>query len=166
MNKSRHYRGGFEYSGSLTLTRELRQTSTDAEAFLWERLRNRSLLGFKFRRQHQVGQYIVDFYCNEASLVIECDGGIHSRAEVWHHDQNREIYMSALGLHTMRFTNEEVLNETERILSEISDYLRARRSRARELKKNRSRLKLRSLTVQAGHRLRFRPGTSFTVLST
>ena len=137
MNKSRHYRGGFEYSGSLTLTRELRQTSTDAEAFLWERLRNRSLLGFKFRRQHQLGQYIVDFYCNEASLVIECDGGVHSRT--WHHDQIREAYMSGLGLRTLRFKNEEVLNETGRVLSEISDYLRARRSRARELKKNRSR---------------------------
>ena len=129
MNKPRHYRGGFEYSGSLTLTRELRQTSTDAESLLWDRLRDRLLLGFKFRRQHQLGQYIVDFYCNEASLVIECDGGLHSRAQAWHHDQNREAYMSALGLRTLRFTNEEVLTETERVLSEISDYLRAAQPR-------------------------------------
>ena len=129
MNKPKHNRGGFEYSGSLTLTRELRQTSTDAEAFLWKRLRNRQLLGFKFRRQHQIGNYVADFYCHKARLVIECDGGIHSRAQAWHHDQNREAYMSALGLRTLRFTNEEVLNETERVLSEITDYL-ARRSRA------------------------------------
>jgi type I restriction enzyme R subunit len=124
MHKSRHYRGGFEYSGSLTLTRELRQTSTDAESLLWDKLRNRQLLGFKFRRQHQIGKYVVDFCCGKAGLVIECDGGIHSRAQAWQHDQNREAYMSALRLRTLRFTNEEVLNETERVLSEISDYLR------------------------------------------
>ena len=127
MNKSRHYRGGFEYSGSLTLTRELRQGSTDAEAFLWERLRNRKLLGFKFRRQHQIGKYVVDFYCHKASLVIECDGGIHSKA--WQHDQIREAYMSGLGLRTLRFKNEEVLNETEQVLSEIRGYLRAAQPR-------------------------------------
>jgi very-short-patch-repair endonuclease len=125
MNKSRHYRGGFEYSGSLSLTRELRQASTDAETLLWNRLRNRRLLGFKFRRQHQIGEYAVDFYCDKASLVIECDGGVHSKAPTWHHDQNREAYMSALGLRTLRFKNEEVLSETERVLSEISNYLRA-----------------------------------------
>ena len=127
MNKSIHYRGGFEYSG--TLTRELRQTSTDAESLLWDRLRNRQFLGFKFRRQHQIGKYVVDFYCEKARLVIECDGGIHSRAQAWHHDQNREAYMSGLGLRTLRFTNEEVLNETERVLSELSDYLRAAQPR-------------------------------------
>src|SRR5687768_13285465 len=129
MNRSRHYRGGFEYAGSLTRTRELRQTSTDAESLLWDRLRNRQLPGFKFRRQHQIAKYVVDFYCDKAKLVIECDGGIHSSAEAWHHDQNREAYMSALGLRTLRFTNEEVLNETEHVLSEISDYLRAAKPR-------------------------------------
>ena len=130
MNKSRHYRGGFEYSGSLKLTRELRQTSTDAESFLWNRLRNRKMAGFKFRRQHQVGMYVTDFYCREAKLVIECDGVIHAKAESWHHDQNREAYISSLGLRTVRFTNEEVLNETERVLSVIRDYLRAAQPRA------------------------------------
>ena len=130
MHKSRQYRGGFEYSGSLGRTRKLRQTSTNAEVFLWDRLRNRKLLGFKFRRQHQLGQYIVDFYCNEANLVIECDGGIHSRPQVWHHDQDRVAYMSALGLRTLRFSNEEVLNETDRVVSAIGDHLRAAQPRA------------------------------------
>jgi type I restriction enzyme, R subunit len=130
MNKSRHYRGGLEYSGSLKLTRELRQTSTDAELLLWDRLRNRRMAGFKFRRQHQVGRYVTDFFCQEAKLVIECDGVIHAEAESWHHDQSREAYMSSLGLRTLRFTNEEVLNETERVLSAISDYLRAAEPRA------------------------------------
>jgi type I restriction enzyme, R subunit len=129
MNKSKHYRGGFEYSGSLRLAREFRQTSTEAESFLWNRLRNRQLLRFKFRLQHQLGLYIVDFYCKEADLVIECDGGIHSKNETWHHDQSREAYMSTLGLRTLRFTNNEVLEETERVLNEISDYLRAAQPR-------------------------------------
>ena len=130
MNKSRHYRGGLEYSGSLKLTHELRQRSTDAESLLWDGLRNRRMAGFKFRRQHQVGRYVTDFYCHEAKLVIECDGIIHAEVESWHHDQNREANMSSLGLRTLRFTNEEVLNDTERVLSAISDYLRAAEPRA------------------------------------
>src|SRR5688572_11177896 len=116
MNKPRHYRGGFEYSGSLELTRGLRRTSTDAESCLWNSLRNRRMAGFKFRRQHQLGMYVTDFYCHEAKLVIECDGAIHAEAQSWQHDQNREAYMSSLGLRTLRFTNEEVL------LSVIRDY--------------------------------------------
>lgn len=88
------------------------------------------MAGFKFRRQHQVGMYVIDFYCHEAKLVIECDGAIHAKAQSWQHDQNREAYMSSLGLRTLRFTNEEVLNETERVLSVIRDYLRAAQPRA------------------------------------
>ena len=130
MKKSRHYRGGFEYSGSLGKVRQLRRTSTDAESVLWEKLRTRQLLGFKFRRQHQFGKYIVDFYCHEAQVVIECDGGIHSKAETWNHDQNRDAYMSSLGLRVLRFTNEQVLNETEDVLSVIGNYLREAKPRA------------------------------------
>ena len=81
------------------------------------------------RRQHQLGRYIVDFYCKEGGLVIECDGEIHSGRQTWHHDQTREAYMSTLGLRTLRFTNKEVLNEIERVLKEISSYLRAAQPR-------------------------------------
>ena len=124
MNKPRHYRGGFEYAGSLSLVRELRKGPTDAESFLWDNLRNRRLLGFKFRRQHQIGKYVADFYCREAKLVIECDGGIHARVEAWNHDQNRDAYLSSLDLRVLRFTNDEVLNETTRVLAVIETYLR------------------------------------------
>ena len=124
MTRSRHYRGGFEYVGSLSHVRKLRKDETDAETLLWDRLRNRRLLGFKFRRQHQFGKYIADFYCHEAQLVIECDGGIHSGAEAWNHDQDRDAYMASVGLRVLRFTNEQVLNETESVLSLISKYLR------------------------------------------
>ena len=130
MNKPRHYRGGFEYTGSLRRLRELRKRSTDAELLLWESLRKRRLFGFKFRRQHQIGKYIADFYCHEAKLVIECDGGIHARVEAWNHDQNRDAYMSSLGLRVLRFTNDEVLKEITRVLAVIETYLREAKPRA------------------------------------
>lgn len=73
VKRSRHYRGGYQVAGLAELARELRAKETDAEALLWQLLRRRQLLGFKFRRQHQFGDYLADFYCHEACLVIECD---------------------------------------------------------------------------------------------
>src|SRR5260370_20311655 len=75
------------FAGLADLARELRERQTPAEALLWQLLRNRRLLGFKFRRQHQFGDYIADFYCHEARMVIECDGSAHDPNEQWHHDQ-------------------------------------------------------------------------------
>lgn len=103
MRKPRHYRGGFQSSQLKELARNLRKRQTTAELLLWQLLRNRQLLGFKFRRQHQFGLYIADFYCREAQLVIECDGSAHAPNEQWHHDQNRDVYM----------------NQTEDVLDEI-----------------------------------------------
>ncbi len=70
MRKQRHYRGGYDFTGLLKLGRELRKHEIRVETFLWQLLRDRKLLGFKFRRQHQIGRYIADFYCREAQLVI------------------------------------------------------------------------------------------------
>jgi len=120
VQKQRQYRGGYEFSGLVKLARELRQNQTSAEAFLWDLLRNRKLLGFKFRRQHQFGDYVADFYCRAAQLVIECDGFAHQENERWHHDQNRDAYLISYGLKVMRFKNEEVLIETDRVLSDIA----------------------------------------------
>ena len=121
--KLRHYRGVYQVAGSAQLARELRIRQTEAEAILWQLLRNRQLLGFKFRRQHQFGDYIADFYCHEASLVIECDGSVHDENEQWHHDQNRDAYMVSSGLRVLRFTNKQILDNPEMVLSEISEYL-------------------------------------------
>src|SRR5262252_5884907 len=117
MHKQRQYRGGYEFSGLVKLARQLRKSQTSAETLLWDLLRDRKLPGFKFRRQHQLGDYVADFYCREAQLVIECDGTIHQGNESWYHDQNRDIYMINQGLTVMRFKNEEVLTETDRVLS-------------------------------------------------
>ena len=123
MNRGRQYRGGYQFAGLVNLARALREKQTPAEGLLWQLLRNRQLLGFKFRRQHQFGDYIADFYCYEARLVIECDGSVHDRNEQWHHDQNRDAYMIAQGLRVLRFTNEQILNDAEKVLAEISQYL-------------------------------------------
>ena len=119
----RQYRGGYQFAGLLELARELRKKQTVAETFLWQLLRKRQLLGFKFRRQHQFGDYVADFYCHEANLVIECDGSAHDPNEHWHHDQNRDAYMTAQGLPVLRFTNERILNNTDQVLEEVATYL-------------------------------------------
>ena len=121
----RQYRGGYQVTGLVELARELRKKQTSAEGLLWQLLRNRQLLEFKFRRQHQFGDYVADFYCNEAQLVIECDGSLHESNEQWYHDRNRDAYMIAQGLRILRFTNDRILNDTEEVLEEIAKYLRS-----------------------------------------
>ena len=123
MRKRRHYRGGYQVAGLVERARELRKKQTPAESLLWEVLRNRKLLGFKFRRQHRFGDYFADFYCHEAQLVLECDGPVHESNEAWHHDQERDAYLNALGLRVLRFSNAQILNDTERVLNEITSYL-------------------------------------------
>ena len=119
----RQYRGGYQVTGLVGLARELRKKQTSAEGLLWQLLRKRQLLEFKFRRQHQFGDYVADFYCHEAQLVIECDGSVHQSNELWHHDQERDAYMTAQGLRVLRFTNDRILNDTEAVLEEIAKYL-------------------------------------------
>src|SRR5260370_40924815 len=102
MRKARQYRGGYQVSGLKELARGLRNEQTTAEGFLWQLLRNRRFLGFKFRRQHQFGDYVADFYCHEAGLIVECDGSVHEANEQWHHDQNRDAYKIAQGLKSLR----------------------------------------------------------------
>ena len=123
MRKARQYRGGYQLSGLKELARQLRKNQTSAEALLWELLRNRQLRGFKFRRQHQFGDYLADFYCREANLVVECDGSVHDQNEAWNHDQVRDAYMVSQGLRVLRFPNRQILNEIEKVLEEIGRYL-------------------------------------------
>ena len=125
MKKRRHYRGGYQVAGLAIRARELRVDQTPAELALWSLLRNRKLRGFKFRRQHQFGDYVADFYCHEAQLVIECDGSVHGENENWHHDQARDAYMISNGLTVLRFTNEQIQNDVEGVIRTISMHLRS-----------------------------------------
>ncbi|MBS1576389.1 MAG: endonuclease domain-containing protein [Bacteroidetes bacterium] len=103
----------FEYS------RELRQVSTEAEKLLWSELRNRKLNGLKFRRQHPVDKYVADFYCHEKRLVIELDGVVHDKKENKEYDQARTIELAGLKINVLRFRNDEVENDIEKVLTKI-----------------------------------------------
>ena len=106
------------------LQRQLRKNMTEAELRLWQHLRNRQLAGFRFRRQHAYGNYIIDFVCLEAMLVIEVDGGQHAVAS--HRDQARTNDLNAAGFKVLRFWNHEVLTETHAVKESIWRALRER----------------------------------------
>ena len=91
-----------------TNAKNLRKPLTPAEELFWKMVRNRKLLGLKFRRQHPVASFIADFYCHELLLVIEIDGTIHELKEVIEYDKEREIKIIELGLNVLRFKNEDV----------------------------------------------------------
>lgn len=94
---------------------ELRHNSTDAERRLWHHLRNRSLGGFKFRRQVPIGPFIADFACVECKLIVEADGGQHGSAQ----DDRRTAHLRSLGWRVLRFWNNEVLQQTDAVLETI-----------------------------------------------
>jgi len=103
--------------------RSLKKVMTPAENLLWQNLRNRKISNHKFRRQHPIARYIVDFYCHEAKLVIEVDGGIHYTPENILYDQFRTEELESLGLKVIRFRNGEVLENMSPILMEIRKHL-------------------------------------------
>ncbi|MHB9031840.1 MAG: endonuclease domain-containing protein [Anaerolineae bacterium] len=100
--------------------RELRTNQTPAEYRLWTRLSNRQLLGYKFRRQHIVGPYILDFYCPGAHLAVELDGDQHANAATLAYDQQRSRFLFTRGIRVIRFWNYEILDELESVLEQIS----------------------------------------------
>lgn len=100
------------------LARQKRKEPTEAEERLWKSLRNRQLSGYKFRRQHGIERFIVDFYCAEAGLVLEVDGPIHEYQ--YEEDKIREIFIKSQGLQLLRFSNEDVLNNLDSVLKVIS----------------------------------------------
>ena len=95
----------------------LRQTMPDAEIRLWHQLRNRRLMGHKFRRQHSIGPFIADFACVAARLVIELDGSQHAGAEAA--DARRTAFLNAQGWTVLRFWNARALTDMDTVLREI-----------------------------------------------
>ena len=100
----------------------LRKKLTPAEATLWSLLRNRQLEGRKFRRQHSVGKYILDFYCPSEKLAIELDGEHHFTDQGSSHDEKRTNYLTSLKIQVIRFENEEVFQSPSAVLAEIMKY--------------------------------------------
>jgi very-short-patch-repair endonuclease len=119
------------YPPVLLRSRELRHPQTPAEATLWRHLRNRNLV-YKFRRQHPIDRFIIDFYCAEAKLCIEIDGGSHFETEQEEYDKVRTEFLESLGYHVIRFTNNDVRYNIHAVVEEI---LRVVEKRILELKK-------------------------------
>jgi very-short-patch-repair endonuclease len=103
------------------LPRKLRNTMTDAEIQLWQRLRGRQIAGCKFRRQHPFLDYVVDFACLEKHLVVEVDGGQHLDNP---RDQGRDKRLQEAGFHVLRFWNNQVLEEIDSVVEVIWEALR------------------------------------------
>jgi very-short-patch-repair endonuclease len=101
---------------------ELRSQQTAAEEALWKVLRGR-ILGRKFRRQQQLGPYIVNFYCGFAALVVEVDGAHHFTSDGVEYDEERTAYLTGRGLRVLRFTNGEVLRNLDAVIAAIRDAL-------------------------------------------
>ena len=101
----------------------LRNELTEAEKLLWERLRKNKVRGLRFRTQHPISKFIVDFYCHKALLVIEIDGDIHKNEIVAERDEGREAELKKLGLIVLRFTNDEVLKNIDNVQKKITRVL-------------------------------------------
>ncbi|MFA5973568.1 MAG: endonuclease domain-containing protein [Lentimicrobiaceae bacterium] len=99
--------------------RDLRKCETEAEKILWNALRSRRCEGLKFRRQHPVQQFILDFYCHEYLLGIEVDGSVHETEDAKEYDLNRTAELENLGITILRFNNEQVKNNLKGVLLEI-----------------------------------------------
>ncbi|MFS8889563.1 endonuclease domain-containing protein, partial [Synechococcus sp. R55.2] len=121
--------GGYELPKAsrelIARARQLRREATTAESLLWELLRDRRLLGRKFRRQHPIGQFIADFFCDDARLIIEIDGAVHREPTQQERDRLREEILREHGFAILRFTNEQIFDHTEQVLPEIAAYVTA-----------------------------------------
>ena len=111
--------------------RAMRKRPTEAEKLLWRQLRGKQFNGFKFRRQHPIDRFIVDFYCRAARLVIEVDGSAHDALEAAAYDEARQQFLEKQGLRLLRFSNEQVIKDTESVLQAISKVLCGREAAAR-----------------------------------
>jgi type I restriction enzyme M protein len=105
------------------LARALRKNQTEIEGHLWQFLRGRQLGGYKFRRQHPIGAFVVDFYCPEKKLAIELDGDQHADSGHISYDENRTAILDMKGIKVLRYWDSDVLNDTNSVLDDILEEL-------------------------------------------
>ncbi len=118
MNKNRNHN-----LKHLKQTRKhLRNNGTSAEATLWKSLQRSQLKGRKFRRQHSVDNYILDFYCPSEKLAIELDGDHHFSAAEWEYDQKRDEHLRQQGITVLRFENDEVFSVLDALLEKVANH--------------------------------------------
>jgi very-short-patch-repair endonuclease len=105
------------------LARQLRNGSTKAEVILWQKLKRKQMYGYDFDRQKPVDNYILDFFCYELMLGIEVDGYSHEFLEVYYKDVIKEAKMNEFGITVLRFTDYQVLKDTENVIRAIEQYI-------------------------------------------
>lgn len=103
----------------LVFAKSMRNNATDAESLMWQILRNKQFMNLKFRRQHVIKPYIVDFYCHELGLVIELDGSQHGTDDEIEYDAERTKFLEALSLKVVRYWNHDVLSRTDVVLGDL-----------------------------------------------
>lgn len=103
----------------LQFAKPMRHTATDAEHLMWKILRAKRFMNLKFRRQHVIEHYIVDFYCHEIGLVIELDGSQHGTEDAIEYDTERTKFLEALGFVVVRYWNHDVLGRTDVVLEDL-----------------------------------------------
>jgi len=112
--------------GNVQRARGLRKKETWAEKLMWRWLRGRRFNGYKFRRQHPIGEYSLDFFCEEAELNVEIDGSQHGFPDQSEHDLKREAYLKERGIKTLRFWNSKLRREVQSIRDTIFNELQKR----------------------------------------
>jgi very-short-patch-repair endonuclease len=105
------------------LARHLRNNSTQAEIKLWMELKGKRIHGFDFHRQKPIDQYILDFFCHELMLGIEVDGYSHEIEDIQKKDAIKEARLNELGIHVMRFTDDQIIKDMGNVLREIDDFV-------------------------------------------
>lgn len=103
----------------LEFAKTMRSNATDAEHLMWQLLPAKRFMNLKFRRQHVIAPYIVDFYCHELGVVIELDGSQHGTADAIEYDAERTKFLEALGLKVLRYWNHDVLGRTDGVLKDL-----------------------------------------------
>ena len=104
-----------------THSRQLRKNMTDVERLLWLKIRSRQLLGYRFRRQHPIKNYIVDFVCLDSKLIIELDGGQH--IDQHDYDERRDKVLNQEGFEVLRFWNNEIIENLDGVLEVVCEHL-------------------------------------------
>ncbi|KKQ77676.1 MAG: hypothetical protein A3A96_01160 [Candidatus Zambryskibacteria bacterium RIFCSPLOWO2_01_FULL_39_39] len=105
--------------------RDLRNNQTSAEKLLWKYISHDKILGLRFLRQYSVGPYVLDFYCSKIRLGIEVDGEIHNKEERKVYDQDRDKYLRNLDVDTIRFWNDDVLNDIKSVLDKLQNKIKS-----------------------------------------
>jgi very-short-patch-repair endonuclease len=113
-------------SNTLRAAHILRGSMTKAEAVLWKKLKDRKLFNVKFRRQHPINIFIVDYYCHEYKLVIEVDGDIHNDEIAKQYDSSRTDVLNNFGLMVIRFTNDQILYSIDTVITKIHQVITER----------------------------------------